>query len=182
MNAVSSPFDRQLQVLADDERRARSARARMQNSDRKMVAALSGTFRGTLVELHETAAPVTVLTRTGASIRGTVLTVGKDVVVIRTNKSGSDACIRIEAVEALLEAGKGHDRRITESGNGPSFAELLDTYSESADRIAVTTASGNQVMGTVVRVGEDQVVLQLDGNGDAMTLRLPAIDQVVRSR
>lgn len=182
MTTLSSSFDNRLQALADDERRARSARARQQNSDRKTVAELSGTFRGTLVELCETGSPVTVLTRSSASIRGLVLTVGTDVVAIRTSTGGSDVLVRLSVIEGLLEAGTGHNRSVPDTPSGPTFGELLDRYSESTERIAATVSSGNQVMGTVLRVGEDQIVLQLDGQGDAMTLRLDAIDHVVKSR
>ena len=72
VETVPSPFERGLQALTDAERRQRSAQMRLERADRSIVDGLSGTFLGTLQELLETAAPVTVLTRTEAAIRGTV--------------------------------------------------------------------------------------------------------------
>lgn len=182
MSATPSAFDRELQALADEERRASNARARLQRADRKIMDGLSGTFVGTMIELAETGAPVTVLTRTEAAVRGTVATVGSDVVVIRTAGASSDVLLRISAIEGLLESGSGHDRSSSGHRSGPTFAELLDRYSETSERVAVTTASGNMVMGSVQRVGEDQLVLKLDGSGDSLTVPTTAIDQVVTSR
>ena len=81
-----------------------------------------------------------------------------------------------------MESGSGHNRSNSTTSTGPTFAELLDRYSETNERIAATTTSGNTVMGTVERVGEDQVVLALDGSGDTLTVPTSAIDQVVTSR
>ena len=142
---------------------------------------LSGTFVGSLIELAETSAPVTVLTRTESAVRGTVATVGADVVAIRKAGSPSEVLVRIVAIEGLLESGRGHNRSSNRSGSGPTFVEMLDRYSETNERIAATTASGNTVMGTVQRVGEDQMVLRLDGSGDSLTVPTAAIDQVVTS-
>lgn len=182
MPATPSSFDRELQALADEERRASKARARLQRADRKIMDGLSGSFVGTLIEIAETHAPVTVLTRTEAAVRGTIATVGTNVVAIRTAGSSSEVLIRIGAIEGLLESGSGHNRSNSTTSTGPTFAELLDRYSETNERIAATTTSGNTVMGTVQRVGEDQVVLSLDGSGDTLTVPTSAIDQVVTSR
>ena len=182
VETVSSPFERGLQALTDAERRQRSAQMRLERADRSIVDGLSGTFLGTLQELLETAAPVTVLTRTEAAIRGTVKTLGPDVVVIRTDKSGDDAIVRVTAIEGLLESSAGHNRTVSGLIDGPSFSELLDSYSETNERIAITMSSNNNVMGTIQRVGQDQLVLQLDGRGDTMTIPIAAIDQIVRAR
>ena len=108
-------------------------------------------------------------------------TVGADVVAIRKAGSPSEVLVRIVAIEGLLESGRGHNRSSNRSGSGPTFVEMLDRYSETNERIAATTASGNTVMGTVQRVGEDQMVLRLDGSGDSLTVPTAAIDQVVTS-
>ena len=99
MPATPSSFDRELQALADEERRASKARARLQRADRKIMDGLSGSFVGTLIEIAETHAPVTVLTRTEAAVRGTIATVGTNVVAIRTAGSSSEVLIRIGAIE-----------------------------------------------------------------------------------
>ncbi len=182
MPATSSPFDRELHALADDQRRADTARARLRRADRRVVDGLSGNFLGSLVELAETGAPVTVLTRTELTIRGTIADIGNDVIVIRTAKSGTEVLLRTSAVEGLLETGVGHDRRVVEQPGSPTFVELLDRYSETHERVAVTTSSGAKSMGYILRVGEDQSILQLDGSSTAMTIPTSVIDHVMVSR
>ncbi len=177
-----SQFDQKLQTLADSERRLNSVQERIQRGDRAVVAGLSGAFLGTLLELIETASPCTILTRTGSAIRGTVTTAGTEAVQIRTDKAGSDVLVRIAAIEGIIEQGSSHNRGVSEFFNGPSFGELIESFCETNDRIAVTVSSGNHVMGTPQVVGEDQLVIELDGRGDVMTVPLHAIDQVVQSR
>ncbi len=179
MPAAFSPFDRELQALADDERRASTARARLRRADRQIVDALSGSFLGTIVEVYETHAPVTVLTRTESAVRGTIVEVGADAIVLRTAKSRTQVLIRLASIEGLLESSAGHNRHVDPTPNGQTLIDILDRYSETNERIAVTTASGNKVMGHIDRVGNDQLVLRLDGRGDTMTIPAMAIDQVV---
>lgn len=174
-----SSFDSHLTDLTDGARRAEAARDRLSQSDRALAAALSGTFAGTLTELAETRAPVNVMTRTGSSIRGTVLALGPDVVVLSPADGQNRVLIRRIAIEALIEQGPGHDRDIPVIDSGPELAELLDEYSEANDRLALTMSTGNKLMGAVQRVGVDQMVLRLDGDADTVTVPLHAIDQVV---
>ncbi len=179
VTAVPSPFDNKLQALADDARRAENARARLRRADRTLVDGLSGTFVGALTELAETQAPVTVLTRTESAIRGTIAVLGSDAIVVQSDKSASDVLLRTSSIEGLLECGAGHNRTIASVADRPSFAELLDRYAADRTRFAVTLRSGNRVMGTIARLGQDQVLLALDGSGDTMTIPTWAIDQVM---
>lgn len=179
---ASSAFDRGLQAIADEERRAISAQHRLQRADRRMADGLSGTFLGTLVELADACAPVTVLTRTDATIRGTITAIGPDAIIVQTSKNASDVLLRRSAIVGVLEPGAGHDRTIDEIPTGPSFVALLDRFGDTNERIAVTTANSNQIMGRIERVGEDQLVITLDGHGDTMTIPIEAIDQVVKTR
>lgn len=181
MSQDSSPFDTHLTDLTDGARRAEAARERLRRSDRALAAALSGTFAGTLTELAETRAPVNVMTRTGSSIRGTVTALGPDVVVVSPADGQNRVLIRRLAIEAVIEHGPGHDRDVEVIDSGPELAELLDEYSEDNDRLALTMSSGNRLMGSVQRVGIDQMIIQLDGDADAVTVPLHAIDQVVMS-
>ena len=174
-----SSFDKQLNDLTDDARRTEAARERLNRSDRALAAALSGTFAGTLTELAETQAPVSVLTRSGNSIRGTVLALGPDVVVMAPAEGQNRILVRRLAIEALVEQGPGHDRQVDAISSGPELAELLDEYSVDQDRLAVTMSTGNRLMGAVQRVGIDQMTLRLDGDADTVTVPLHAIDQVV---
>jgi sRNA-binding regulator protein Hfq len=179
MTQEPSSFDDELGKLADRARRAEATRARRQRSDRSVAAALSGTFAGTLTEVGESQTPVAILTRNGGHLRGTVASLGPDVVVVQPAAANARVLVHLDAIEGVRSAGKGHDRETPSIQSGSGLAELLDEFAESRDRLAVTLASGNRVMGIVQRVGVDQLVLLLDGEADSMTVPIHKIDQVV---
>jgi len=171
-------FDDELDRLSDDARRAEAKRARLQRSDRTVAAGLSGTLVGTLTELLETQSSVSLMTRSGSHIRGAIELLGPDVVVLRCGP-GTRVLVRTSAIEGIREPGAGHDRELDAISTGKSLGDHLDELSSENRRLAMTLASGNRVMGTVLRVGLDQVTLRLDGEADALTIPLAAIDQVV---
>lgn len=175
---IRGGFDSGLTALTDEARRAEAVAARQRRSDRKLSAALSGTFSGTLTELAETGAAVTVHLRSGHAVRGSLEALGPDIVIVSTGDATHAVVSRL-AIEGIRESGAGHDRMVDSIESGPDLAQILDTYGEGHKRIAVTLSTGNQVMGRVDRVGLDQLVLRLDGDGDSMTVPLFAIDQVV---
>ncbi len=174
-------FDEELGLLTDDARRAEATRSRLQRSDRSLAASLSANFAGTLAELVETQAATAILTRSGSNIRGTIVALGVDVVVVQS-AGATRTLVRGSAIEALRESGSGHDRTVDEQPSGPSWGELLDELAQNNDRLAITLTSGNKVMGVVERVGLDQLVLRLDGGADALTIPLRAIDEAVIDR
>jgi len=174
----NSDFTAGLEQLSDAARREAAIRARQQQSDRKLAAALSGTFAGTLTELAETGAAVTVQTRTGATIRGEITGLGPDVVILRIAEK-SHAVLRRLSIEGLREPTVGHDRHVEAITDGPEMAEILDEYANAGQRLALTLSTGNRVMGHIDRVGLDQVIINLDGDRETMTIPLFAIDQVV---
>lgn len=176
-----SSFDSELQSLTDLERRAQAASHRLERSDRSVLDSMSGTFAGTLFEIAETAAPVTALTRTGKSVRGTVEALGDDVVVMSTNSGKNINVLRLAAIEALVEVSLGHHRASALPSDAP-FEALLERYAEQGNRLALTLSSNHRVMGTAERFGHDQLVLVLDGSGEAMTVATRAIDQAVITR
>ena len=173
-------FDSQLHALTDDARRAEAIQQRRQRSNRAMSAALSGTFLGTLTELAETGSVVTVLTRTGATIRGQIAAVGPDIVVVHAAERAR-TLIRLAAIEGLREPGVGHNRTVESISGGPELAHILDGYVGEHTRMAFTLSTGNKFMGRIDRVGLDQLVITLDGGGEAMTIPLAVVDQVVIS-
>lgn len=179
---ATNSFDKELAAVTDEARRAEAVRRRQQNADRSLAAALSGTFAGTLVELAETRAPVSFRTRTGDSIRGYVTGIGPDVVIIHPPGAGQRIVLRRLAIEAIVEHGPGHDRTVEQVEDGPELATILDEVTAQHQRVGLTLSRGNKVMGTVLRVGIDQVVMRLDGDADTVTVPLFAIDQVVLSQ
>ena len=180
MTSESSNFDARLAELADEARRTEAIQARRQHDDRKLAAALSGTFAGTLTEIAETGAPVTVQMRTGGIVRGQIVSLGPNVVVLRVNESSLTVLSRL-AIEGLREVGAGHDRMIDVIDGGANLAEILDNYAQGGRRVAFTLSTGNIMMGRIDRVGIDQVVIRLDGDGESMTIPLTAVDQVTVS-
>ena len=180
MTSESSNFDARLAELADEARRTEAIQARRQHDDRKLAAALSGTFAGTLTEIAETGAPVTVQVRTGGIVRGQIVSLGPNVVVLRVNESSLTVLSRL-AIEGLREVGAGHDRMIDVIDGGANLAEILDNYAQGGRRVAFTLSTGNIMMGRIDRVGIDQVVIRLDGDGESMTIPLTAVDQVTVS-
>ena len=175
-------FDKNLAEISDDARRAEAVRLRQQRSDRSLAAALSGTFAGTLLELAETRAAVSIRTRSGDSIHGIVTGVGPDVVIVSAGGAQQRIVLRRLAIEAIVEQGPGHNRTVEHIDTGPELAQILDEVSAERERIALTLSTGNRIAGTILRVGIDQIALRLDGDEDTLTVPLFAIDQVVLGR
>lgn len=181
MHSSPATFDSELSSLSDHERRARSVRERRQRTDRVVLDSISSTFLGTLTELAETSAPVTVLTRNESSIRGAIEAVASDVAVISTNDAKTTVLVRVSAIEGLLEVGAIHGRRVETPADTRNFGDLLDQHAQSGMRVALALASTNRVVGRLGHVGQDQIVLTLDGSGETMTIPTSAIDQAVIS-
>lgn len=181
MHNSPATFDSELSSLTDHERRARSVRERRQRTDRVVLDSISSTFLGTLTELAETQAPITLLIRNESSIRGSIAAVANDVVVVATSNRSNTVLLRVSAIEALLEVGEIHGRRVESPADTRTFGDLLDEVAQSGMRIALTLASTNRVVGRLGHVGQDQIVLTLDGSGETMTVPTNAIDQAVVS-
>ena len=180
--AGSSPgrpaFDRALSDLTDDARREAARADRQERQDRAVVAGLSATFLGTLVELCESNAPVVLVTVGGSHHRGVISLVGADVVVVATSAGHQRSLLAPAAIEAIRELGPGHSRAVHAIDDGPRMGELLDELAVDR-RVAIGTIGGNRFMGRLLRVGVDQVTLQLDGERDALTVPLAAIAEAV---
>jgi hypothetical protein len=101
MTHQPSSFDDELGKLTDDARRAEATRTRRQRSDRSVTAALSGTFAGTLTEVGEAQTPVAILTRNGGHLRGTIASVGPDVVVVQPAARTSRVLLHLDAIEGI---------------------------------------------------------------------------------
>lgn len=173
----SSPLDAALTNFTDGTRRDEARRARQTRTDQAVVDGLSGTFRGTLVDLAEARRPLTILTRSGAHHRGVISTVGADVVVVGDASNPQRLLIAIEAIEGLRAPHLGRGRASNHS-SGPHLADLLDSVFDSGQRAALTTRGGNRLMGVVDHVGEDQVTLRLDGDSDTVVVAISSIDEV----
>ena len=180
--AGTSDFDRALTDFTDASRRRAAASERLQAADHAVVSGLSGNWFGTLTELAETGRPVLTITRSGAHHRGVVLAVGPNLVVLAPSLDGPRTLLHLRAVEAVRESGDGHVRSSPAPSVGPDLGSLLDEASEDRARVSIVTAGGNRFAGRILRVGEDQVTLRLDGEHDALTVPLDRIDEAVVER
>ena len=178
----SSAVDRALIEFTDDARRDLGRRSRIERSDREVVAGLSATFLGTLVELSETAAPAVFITSAGTHHRGLVAAVGRDVVVLRSGADGRRTLLAPAAIEAVRETRNLRSRDISTIAAGPRLGDLLDQLAEDGGRVTITTFGGNRFMGSLMAVGADQVGLRLDGENDVLTIPLASIAEAVTER
>jgi len=173
-----TPLDDALSSFTDGTRRDEARLSRQSRADQAVVDGLSGTFRGTLVDLAEARRPVTVLTRQGAHHRGVVTTVGVDVAVLGDDLEPQRWLLALDAIEGIRCAHMARGRT-TSAVAGPNMADLLATAFDDAQRVAIMTRGGNRVIGVVDSVGEDQVSVRLDGDGDLMVVPIAIIDEVV---
>lgn len=180
--AGTSDFDRALTDFTDTTRRRAAATERLQAADHAMVAGLSGSWFGTLVELAESGRPILAITRSGAHHRGAILAVGPTLVVLAPTLDGPRTLLRLPALEAVRESGDGRVRDADPPAMGPDLGSLLDEASEDRARVSIVTAGGNRFAGRILRVGIDQVTLRLDGQHDALTIPLGRIDEAVIDR
>lgn len=177
--AGPSEFDRALADFTDEGRRRDAASARLQQADHTVISGMSGSWVGTLIELAETGRPVLAITRSGAHHRGVILAVGPDLVVLAPTMTGPRILLAHRAVDAIRENGDGRTRSEPVPRSGPDLAGLLDDAAEEHARVTVLTAGGNRFSGHILRVGEDQLTIRLDGEHDALTLPLAGIDEAV---
>ena len=177
--AGRSAIDRALVEFTDGARRDRSRRSRQEHLDRRVVAELSGTFLGTLVDLLESGAPAVFVAGSGVHHRGIVAAVGRDVIVLRPPGDTRRILLAPAFVEAIRRPEPARPREGPVVADGPGLGSLLDDMAGDRPRISVTTFGGNRFMGTLRAVGEDQIEMKLDGGGDSMTLALPAVAEAV---
>ena len=180
-----SSFDRALGDFADDSRREKAQQTRQQLSDHAILATLSGNFLGTLVELAESRSPIVLITRGGSHHRGAIVAVGTDVVALAPDLEGKRILLAIDAIEAIRGPGISTGRAVDDVSDGVDLAALLDQFGEDSSRVALLTSGANRLMGRILGVGVDQLTLRLDGldgqdgEADAVTVSLAAIDEVV---
>lgn len=175
--AQPTPLDAALTDFTDGTRREEARKARQTKADQAVVDGLSGTFRGTLIDLAESRRPLTILTRNAAHHRGVVSTVGVDVVVVGDATNPQQLLIAIDAIEGLRAPHLGRGRAGS-NASGPHMADVIDSVFDNGQRATIITQGGNCLMGVVDHVGEDQVTLRLDGDNDTLVIAISKIDEV----
>lgn len=177
--AGRTPIDRALTDFTDDARRDQVRRTRQEQADREVVAGLSATFLGTLVELSESRSTAVFVTVAGAHHRGIVAALGPDVVVVVAPGEERRTLLAPAAIDAIREPRIGRSREGYSVRAGPRMGDLLDEVGRDGARVSVTTFGDNRFMGSLLSVGVDQMSLRLDGESDVLTIPLGSIAEAV---
>lgn len=140
-----------------------------------------GTFAGALADLAERRVPVAVHTRAGSRHFGRIDVVGVDFFGVRS-ASGSEALIAVEVVSSLRTR-PGEPRTLGDRtvSTHLSLAEVLARLAGDRERVMVVHEKDQTVSGTLQSVGDDVVVLRLDGGGPHGIAYLPvrAVAEVI---
>ena len=156
-------LDDLLQRLLDDARADAGRDARRRRRVFQALAEESATLQGTLHDLAERHAEVVVRTTAGHQFRGRVRAAARDFVIVATD--AGDHWIALEGLETVRPAPE--ERQPPATGDRTALdltlVEALGRVAPERPMIAVNTASGESVLGTLRAVGEDVVTVELDG-------------------
>jgi hypothetical protein len=172
--------------LADDASHDAAVRARAEERDRRDRASELATWVGTLRDLAERRAVVSVRARSGRLHRGGLVGVGLDHVVLEL-PVGSLLLLALEAVRTVRpEPGEPAPPAMgdRDSAQDRTLAEALARLVEERRAVALMIRDvAEPLHGRIVGFGEDVVTLRLIG-ADRGTVYLPlaAVDEVVLAR
>lgn len=171
--------------LLDEVRAGDAGAARMRERWLRRQAEEGATLGGTLLDLAERRAAVSLRTQSGRTSHGAVVAVGTDFAVLR-GEDGRDTCVRLRAIATVRpQAG---ERYVTASGDRASpldllLIEVLAGLAPDRPRVALVTDGGELVAGELRAVGVDVVTLRLDGDrATPCYVAATAIDEVVVER
>jgi hypothetical protein len=173
-----SSFDDDLRDLTDEQRARAAAEARRRQHWLHQQAAEEGSFRGVLLDLGERRLLVAVATRSGRTVRGTIVRIGRDYVGLQAPE-GERALLPLEAITAVRpQPGSGPptlgDRAVVVS---TSLAAVLGELVAERPRLSVHTATGDGIAGELRSTGRDLLVLRDDG-GEVVYVPLGAVTDV----
>lgn len=169
--------------LADQSAHQAAVRARTAERELRTRAAELAGWDGTLRDLAEARAPVTVQCRSGRTHRGVLVAVADDHVAMRLPAgqlvalaAGGVTSVRPEPGSTSAPATGDRDR-----AQDRTLIELLDRAVGERRRVAVSLdGSPDLIQGTLLAVGEDVVTLRLDGRDhDVVYVRAGALLEVV---
>lgn len=169
--------------LADESVHEAAVRARAGERElRERAAELAG-FDGTLRDLAERRAPVTVQCRSGRAHRGVLVAVADDHVALRLVGGQLVALAGWAVTSVRPEPGSAAAPAMgdRERAQDRTLVEVLDRAVAERRRVALSLDGSSEVVqGTLVAVGEDVVTLRLDGcDRDVVYVRAGAVLEVV---
>lgn len=155
--------------LLDDARADAGAGARARERSLRRQATEGATLAGTLVDLAESGAGVSVWTVAGRRLEGTLLAVGADFVLLADR--GDHVAIRLDAVTAVRphpghRAGPASGDRSAELDL--TFVELLARLVDDRPEISVGAAGGDSVAGVLEAVGADVLTVRVSPGADGL--------------
>jgi hypothetical protein len=167
--------------LLDEARAGDASAARVRERWLRRQAEDGATLAGTLLDLAERGAPVSVRTTTGRTSHGAIAAVGTDFVVLQSEE-GRDTCLRLQAVAAVRPAVGERHAVATGDRLAPLdllLVEVLAGLAPDRPRLVVL-AGGDLVAGELRAVGVDVVTLRLDGDRPSLCyIAAGAMDEVV---
>lgn len=170
--------DRELAALLADAVAAEAGRARSAERMLRTAAEESATFGGVLVDLAERAEPLTVRTTSGRLHRGTIVAVGRDFLVVRSDANPPVFVAAWAVASVRVTRGMRSDT----AGDRPppydaSFAAVVGGLAADRPRIQLgITGESTLLVGDLRAAGQDLLTLRLDGTPQG-TLYVP-VDSV----
>jgi hypothetical protein len=168
----SPTFTSRLAAWVADARVDEAARARSRERWLQVVAEQEATFIGILLDLAERGAAV-VLSAGGRRLHGVISGLGADFVALRPG-AGGEVLVALGAITQARTSGAADatvgDRMVT------SELRLVDVLAQLAadrERVRIVTSDGEVAAGRLRNVGQDVVVLRVDGDPPA-TCYLPS--------
>jgi hypothetical protein len=167
------------QALLDEATAGEQASARGRERWLRRQATEGATLLGTLLDLAETGAPVTVWTASDRRVEGVPVGVGPDVVVLR--HGGEHVAVRLGAVTVVRPA-PGQDA-VAATGDRPAalrlgFVDLLARLADDRPEIAVVLGTGDTIGGTLLAVGADVLTIGVGAGGDVAYVSVPGCASV----
>jgi hypothetical protein len=168
--------------LLDEGRAGEGVAARIQERSLRRAAEEGATLAGLLIDLAERGSMAAVHTESGARHHGTVVAVGADYCVVRT-EAGAEPHLRLDAIgsvrphPSVRQGSPDGDRRPVVD---LLLVEVLGRAVEERPRVVLRLRGGERVVGVLRSTGADMVTLVLDGeHGQTCCVRAAAIAEVL---
>ncbi|HEX7168898.1 MAG TPA: hypothetical protein VF230_18110 [Acidimicrobiales bacterium] len=168
-----------LDALLADAAAAEAARDRARTRSLREAAEQEATFEGTLVDLAEAGADVSVRTVVGRVHRGRVTAVGRDFFVVQDGRR-APALVAFAGTASVRTApgGTGREGAVTGRRRGAvaaSFATVLAGLAAERPSVRIGVVGGEAtIAGELRSVGTDVVAVRGDA-GDRPTLVVPVV-------
>lgn len=159
-----------LTSLIDEERTSAIRRQRDREHGLHHQAQMQASIMGTLIDLGEQAAQLTIHTKSGNTHHGEIGTVGRDFFSLRLRSDAILYChiSNLSSIRPQSNSTHGPALGNRETNVDLLFSELLSLASEEKPLVTIITSGGEQIGGHLYSVGTDVVTIQLHGADPAV--------------